>query len=176
MRIARGKIEQYSQAGAGAPIVISGTLGDLNASELGRPEQGLSVEIQVGRDNRGIHLSGTIESTLRLACDRCTQLFDLVATGKVDVILSEEMDTRNRTGETRWIHWRPGAEHIDLAELLKEALVLEIPQKLLCRATCKGLCPQCGNNFNDESCSCRESEMDDRWAALQDIKRKLEQA
>jgi uncharacterized protein len=46
--------------------------------------------------------------------------------------------------------------------------------KQVCRANCKGLCPHCGNNLNVESCECVGTMADPRWAALEDIRKKLE--
>ena len=38
---------------------------------------------------------------------------------------------------------------LDLAPLLREYLVLDIPSRPLCRPDCRGLCPECGNNLNE---------------------------
>jgi len=41
---------------------------------------------------------------------------------------------------------------LDLAELLHEQLFLAVPAFPLHDPNCKGLCPQCGANWNQESC------------------------
>jgi uncharacterized protein len=46
--------------------------------------------------------------------------------------------------------------------------------KVTCRADCKGLCPQCGKNLNQEQCSCSREVEDPRWAALKDVRSRLE--
>ena len=43
---------------------------------------------------------------------------------------------------------------IDLQQTAYDALVLEIPIKILCREDCRGLCPSCGKNLNDGDCGC----------------------
>ncbi len=61
-----------------------------------------------------------------------------------------------------------------LEDVLKEQVLLALPVKQVCRANCKGLCPHCGNNLNMESCECVGTMADPRWAALEDIRKKLE--
>ena len=130
----------------------------------------------VRTDHRGIRLSGSIESTLSLSCDRCARLYNLPVTGTVNVLLSDASNESGYSGDSTLIVLGPEDQWIDLSEPLREALLLELPQKQLCQSDCKGLCPQCGTNLNDRSCSCEALAQDDRWAPLLDIKRKLEQA
>ena len=59
---------------------------------------------------------------------------------------------------------------IDLGEDVRQTLILAVPLKLLCRPECKGLCPQCGTNLNNETCSCTTVEADPRWDALRALK------
>lgn len=51
-----------------------------------------------------------------------------------------------------------GTSEIDLLPDIRDALILAIPMKHLCRPDCKGLCPACGKNWNREECACRDSE------------------
>ena len=45
----------------------------------------------------------------------------------------------------------------------------ELPSKLLCKDSCKGLCPKCGKNLNNGSCACSKGEPDPRLAALSQL-------
>ena len=54
---------------------------------------------------------------------------------------------------------------IDLAPLVRDAVVLELPMAPLCRDDCAGLCPQCGANRNEGDCGC-VAPRDPRWANL----------
>jgi uncharacterized protein len=60
-------------------------------------------------------------------------------------------------------------EEIDLAQLVREQILLAIPAQFLCREDCKGLCPVCGANKNLIDCKCRLDEIDPRWSALKNI-------
>jgi uncharacterized protein len=43
---------------------------------------------------------------------------------------------------------------IDITESVCSALLLALPMRSLCRHDCRGLCPVCGVNLNEKSCSC----------------------
>ncbi len=48
-------------------------------------------------------------------------------------------------------------------------IALELPEKILCREDCAGLCPTCGRNLNDEPHTHEEETVDSRWAALAEL-------
>lgn len=57
-------------------------------------------------------------------------------------------------------------DELDTEPLVREQIQLNVPMKPLCRDDCAGLCPQCGANLNEGSCSCAREPADPRWAAL----------
>ncbi|MBP3415124.1 MAG: DUF177 domain-containing protein [Clostridia bacterium] len=61
---------------------------------------------------------------------------------------------------------------LDLDELVREDIVLELPTKFLCSSECKGLCQKCGCNLNHTSCDCTLDEPDPRLAALRELLKK----
>jgi uncharacterized protein len=63
-------------------------------------------------------------------------------------------------------------DRIDLNELLREQCYLALPMKPLCRDDCKGLCPQCGMNWNTGTCTCTPEWEDPRLAALKGLAKK----
>ena len=58
---------------------------------------------------------------------------------------------------------------IDVDELLRTDIVLELPSKHLCSDDCKGLCPKCGANLNEKNCGCSAKEIDPRLEALKQL-------
>ena len=64
-------------------------------------------------------------------------------------------------------------DNLDLSGWARDALALELPDKILCRPDCAGLCPVCGKNLNDEPHDHGEPEPDSRWAALAELKDRL---
>jgi uncharacterized protein len=57
-------------------------------------------------------------------------------------------------------------DRLDLSQWARDALVLDLPDKILCRRDCAGLCPECGKNLNRDPHVHEEEESDSRWAAL----------
>mgnify|MGYP000559119389 CR=1 FL=1 len=56
-------------------------------------------------------------------------------------------------------------DEVDLAELARDAFILDMDTKTLCSEDCKGLCPGCGVNLNREPCRCKK-QVDPRLAKL----------
>ena len=59
---------------------------------------------------------------------------------------------------------------VDVAAIAREALVLSLPGQVLCSPSCRGLCPQCGQDLNRGSCECASEHCDDRWGKLRDMR------
>ena len=62
------------------------------------------------------------------------------------------------------------SDEIDLTELAREQILLNLPEQVFCTEDCKGLCEKCGANRNLINCNCEEKEIDPRWAALKNLK------
>ena len=62
---------------------------------------------------------------------------------------------------------------LDLSAWARDALALELPDKILCRLECAGLCPVCGKNLNEEPHDHGEPLADSRWSALAELKDRL---
>lgn len=55
---------------------------------------------------------------------------------------------------------------LDLEPLLRDAVVLALPFRPLCRFDCPGLCIECGAQLKDDPDHTHEAPIDPRWAAL----------
>jgi uncharacterized protein len=137
------------------------------------------------RENRGageivedIRLIGSFSTQVEIRCARCLdpvghavrEDFDLIYRPLgVDAVGDEASIS---LAETEIGYYQ--GEGMLLEDVLKEQLLLALPVKQVCSRECKGLCPQCGANLNLESCNCVITMTDPRWAALEDIRKKLE--
>lgn len=61
-------------------------------------------------------------------------------------------------------------DRLDLTAWARDAIALELPDKILCRPECAGLCAVCGKNLNDEPHTHEEEHGDPRWAALEALR------
>jgi len=64
-------------------------------------------------------------------------------------------------------------DRLDLGAWSRDAIALALPDKILCRADCAGLCPVCGKNLNIEPHTHEEEPVDSRWAALEELRDRL---
>lgn len=58
---------------------------------------------------------------------------------------------------------------LDVAEVVKASVLVELPIRYLCSPGCKGICSRCGADLNVAQCSCRDDSVDERLAKLKDL-------
>lgn len=116
---------------------------------------------------RDIHVTGTLDAKLTMNCRRCLEEMNV----SVQVELGLFFDpTVEKEGEEEQVYALEAEAHsLDLAEPLREQLLLEVPPYPLCGEDCEGLCPKCGTNLNVDSCDCTLEEPDPRWDALREL-------
>ena len=64
-------------------------------------------------------------------------------------------------------------DQLDLSGWARDALVLALPDKILCREGCAGLCPVCGVDLNKSPHEHDDEQLDSRWAALSELRDRL---
>lgn len=64
-------------------------------------------------------------------------------------------------------------DRLDLSAWARDAVALALPDKILCRPDCAGLCPFCGRDLNREPHMHDDEEVDSRWAALSELRDRL---
>ncbi len=64
-------------------------------------------------------------------------------------------------------------DHLDVGAWARDAIALELPEQILCRSDCAGLCPVCGKDLNVEPHEHTDREPDPRWAALAELRDRL---
>lgn len=108
-------------------------------------------------------LEGEAKSVLDLTCDRCMGRFSREKAVRLSFLLAEELEGEE-DGEIVLLD----DGEIDVGDLAHTAFVLDMDTKHLCSEDCKGLCPGCGVNLNQEPCRCKK-QADPRWAALEQL-------
>ena len=110
-----------------------------------------------------LRLRMDVDASLSCVCDRCGAAFDKSFHVLVERMLASELEDSNHDDI---LLLDDGA--FDLDELTREAFILGMDTKTLCREDCKGLCSGCGANLNREACRCKK-QFDSRWAALKKL-------
>jgi DUF177 domain-containing protein len=122
------------------------------------------AELEVTRANTGTVFLLAFTARLHGPCYRC--LGDAV----LEVpIRAREYQDESPEDEQMATPYLTG-DNLELSDWARDAVALALPDKILCRDDCAGLCPVCGKNLNDEPHEHDESEPDPRWAALQALK------
>jgi uncharacterized protein len=127
---------------------------------------------------KDLRLRGRLSTGLQLQCARCLEPV------QQDVIRDFELlyrplgadagrDELSVTAAEAEIGYYQG-DGIQLEDVLREQVLLALPLKVTCREDCKGLCLHCGLNLNEEKCSCSVPMEDPRWAALKEIRGRIE--
>lgn len=94
----------------------------------------VTLEFSVGGSR--ILLEGRVEAQWELSCSRCLEEHVAALGGELEETYPADADT------------------IEVAEEVRQALVLSLPGRHLCRQDCKGLCAKCGANLNQGPCRC----------------------
>ena len=120
-----------------------------------------------------ISAQGRLQTTVVLDCNRCLRAHSVPLDVVVDEICSlEQLDEpqadQGDGRESCPIPIRDG-EVVDLRELVRQLLILNVPPRSLCQPDCLGLCPQCGQDLNEDPCGCGQQQVDSRLAPLQEL-------
>lgn len=164
-RIAPGVIDY------GPDLRQTGNLAASGRAQLVREQHGRHESIN------DIRVAGDFSTKVELLCARCLEPiardvaknFDLLYRPQGADAGKEELSVTAAEAEVSYYQ----GEGLLLEDVLREQVLLALPLKAICRDDCKGLCPHCGRNLNQEQCNCAEPLEDPRWAALKDIREKI---
>jgi uncharacterized protein len=127
---------------------------------------------------KDLRLRGHLSAGLELQCARCLDAVPQQIQRDFELLYrplgaDAGRDELSVTAAEAEIGYYQG-DGLLLEDVLREQVLLALPLKVTCREDCKGLCPQCGKNLNQEQCSCSAQVEDPRWAALKEVRERLE--
>jgi len=139
-----------------------------------RVTEPISVNGRVRKSASEVNVSGSVETRVSVECDRCLKTLEMpVSAGfKLQYITGQEYQNSRAaelTADEMAVSVFDG-EAIDVDEIVREQILLSVPDRALCDENCRGICSMCGTNLNAGSCDCKSSEGDPRWAALKNLK------
>ncbi len=120
--------------------------GQLSLEELGAIEglefvEPIKIFAKVERIDKEIIAKMGVSGKYSSVCSRCLESVE--QEWKKDFWLGIEIEAK--------------AVEIDLGEEVRQEVVLNFPANILCDKECRGLCPNCGKNLNNETCKCRST-------------------
>ena len=121
-------------------------------------------KVDIGRTPQGLVVLGKFEADTQLECVRCLREFTHALDWEFTELYAFNKKSVSETGLLL-----PEDAHIDLAPLLREYAILEIPINPLHDPDCKGLCPICGQDLNVRDCGHRPDAADSPFAKIRDL-------
>lgn len=153
--------------GASREVAVRGVIEGL-AGELAEVPDEIEGELLLESVVEGILVSGHLRGTFRLRCARClkdfSQPFDVEVHEMFVPAPDEDADDYPLDPE--------GA--IELDQMVRDAIGVEIPFSPLHSPDCQGLCPVCGGDRNLGECPGDHPSTDPRWAGLEQLLEQLE--
>lgn len=122
----------------------------------------ISLRATIEKGNRQLFLHAEFKSGGIFTCDRCLDEFEKEIVGSYRLLYVTDEAGAVGMDEEEVQVISPEANHIDLDEDIRQYAILAIPQKVLCRDDCAGLCATCGKNLNHGRCSCSRADADPR--------------
>ncbi len=129
------------------------------------------VLAMVQKTDSQIVVNGSAKTTAQATCVRCLDQFPVPVDEEFRAVVlmvpSAEVDRDTDDDEFYLISelepvW-------DMAEAVRQVVLLGVPENPLCREDCAGLCPGCGRNLNREDCTCSEDTNGSPFATLADL-------
>lgn len=112
------------------------------------------VEVNYVFDGSGFEVSGNIKTALKSECARCAK--------ELAVPFEHEFNERfeKSAAEDDEVYLFSG-EELDLSDLVRDNILLNMENYVLCKEDCRGLCPHCGCDLNTVQCSCESETAED---------------
>ena len=135
-----------------------------------RFESVVRVKATLDKSLRQIRLQAEISAEGMFVCDRCLDNFEWqIAKNYSMVYITGDRSTVDLKKEEEIQVISSDMSYIDLDEDVRQYILLGVPQKLLCREECLGICPTCGVNRNNKECMCKVQNTDPRWDELKKL-------
>lgn len=134
------------------------------------------VSLRITPQDGRFFVEGDVRGQVEVECGRCLAPVTLTvrALCAVDLV---PLAARSAAGERHALERGDldvtfvSGPILNLDDLVREQLLLQVPMRVLCRDSCLGLCPRCRRNLNDGPCGCDESpSVDPRLEALRKVR------
>lgn len=112
---------------------------------------------------RVFDIHGKFSAVIESFCYRCLEK------AKVDINMEFFWKFTDVTQEQDEELYHFTGDEIDLWPSIYDELILKWPSQVLCKPDCKGLCPKCGANLNETTCTCEKTNIDPRLAVLEQL-------
>lgn len=155
---------------------------DISADDLGLTPDDVEIEgtcylsLRVRKLGVGFHVQGRVRARVVQTCARCLEPAPHAIEPTFQMLYQEAGTAGDRTDEELrsqdlGVSFYQSHE-IDLSPEIRQALLLAMPTKPLCREDCRGLCPTCGATLNAGPCACARKDGEPAGGTLDDLLKK----
>ncbi|MFV0635037.1 YceD family protein [Demequina sp.] len=146
----------------------------LGTDVIGVPQgEELSLDVSLESLSEGIWVSGTVSAEAVGECGRCLdEVRQHVDTRVQGLFAFNDSQMGDEDEESEDVFEFDG-ETVDLEEVVRDAVVTQLPFTPLCRPDCPGLCDQCGARLAEDPDHAHDV-IDPRWSALQSLSEEKE--
>lgn len=134
-----------------------------------KPAKDFAARMFILPQDDGFLVTGSFSGSVMLPCDRCAEEFEQAVAGEFESFEEPRSPGEDSLDECR-IRRAKGILDLDASGYLWEQFMLALPTSPMCSEDCKGLCPRCGVNRNQDSCACAQDKGDPRLAVLRNLK------
>jgi uncharacterized protein len=141
------------------------------AGDFRFPEH-LDARVAHYRSGAELFFHGTVGGTVEGHCSRCLKSYSFPLEKEFDFVLAPDArstKSKELNQDELGLSFYSG-EEINLAPLIREQVLLALPTRPLCDEDCRGLCPECGKDLNEDLCRCSSAQGDPRMAIFRDMK------
>jgi uncharacterized protein len=132
-----------------------------------RPGTRVGFEMLAESVLEGVLVTGTAQAELAGVCARCLdELSDTLDVEFSELFAYPDSTTEETTSEDEV--YRLVDDMVDMEPVVRDAIVLALPQAPLCSPDCQGLCAECGARWAELPADHAHETMDPRWAALRE--------
>jgi uncharacterized protein len=139
---------------------------DLGLELIGVPEGAkLTLDLRMESVTEGVLVSGDVSGPVEGECGRCLRPITDSVTVSIQELYAYVHSATDETTEEDEVGRLQG-DLLDLEPVVRDAVVLALPNHPLCREDCPGLCSECGVPWDELPAGHSHPQLDSRWAAL----------
>ena len=121
-------------------------------------ERPLTVSLSLDRRGDEIWIRGSVDTVALQECSRCLVEFSQILELDFEVFCAKlpaarTMNPKALDEEDGGVHFHDGRV-LSIDNEIREAVLLGLPMRPLCKESCAGLCPRCGEDRNKGPCRC----------------------